>query len=119
MTLPTRVCDGSHVSRLGKAGLARRDGVEPLQRSALGAFAEGRRYGEKALRLATLTGPVEPLILAYSRLSLLYLAQGGLEDAIRVCNQGLALCRTSGKWLFPNDRGVPGLCLCAPGTSRG
>jgi tetratricopeptide (TPR) repeat protein len=39
---------------------------------------------------------VEPLILAYSRLATLYLAQGSLADAIRLGNQGLALCRTSG-----------------------
>ena len=64
--------------------------------SAFGAFAEGQRHGEEALRLATRAGPVEPLILAHSRLGTLYLAQGGLEDAIRLCDQGLALCRTSG-----------------------
>jgi tetratricopeptide (TPR) repeat protein len=64
--------------------------------SALGAFAEGRRYGEEALRLATLEGRGATPIVAHSCLGLLYLAQGDLEHAIRVLEQGLALCRASG-----------------------
>jgi class 3 adenylate cyclase/tetratricopeptide (TPR) repeat protein len=63
---------------------------------ALGAFAEGRRYGEEALRLATLEGRGNTPILAHCYLGLLYLAQGDLEHAIRVLDQGLALCRASG-----------------------
>jgi tetratricopeptide (TPR) repeat protein len=67
-----------------------------LTLSALGAFAEGRRHGEEALRLATLAGQRNTVIIAHVRLGLLYLAQGDLEPAIRVLDQGLALCRASG-----------------------
>jgi tetratricopeptide (TPR) repeat protein len=62
----------------------------------LGAFAEGRRHGEEALRLATLEGRRNTPIIAHSRLGTLYLAQGDLEHAIQVLEQGLALCRASG-----------------------
>jgi tetratricopeptide (TPR) repeat protein len=65
--------------------------------SALGAFAEGRRYGEEALRLATLEGRGDTPIMVYHRLGNLYLAQGDLAHAIRVWEQGLALCRASGE----------------------
>jgi len=73
--------------------------AQPL--SALGAFAEGRRHGEEALRLATLAGRGPTLIVAHACLGLLYRAQGDLEQAIRVLEQGLALCRASGTrdWL--------------------
>ena len=64
--------------------------------SALGEFAEGRRHGEEALRLATLEGRGAAPIVVHSRLGHLYLAQGDLEHAIRVLEQGLALCRASG-----------------------
>jgi tetratricopeptide (TPR) repeat protein len=64
--------------------------------SALGAFAEGRRHGEEALRLATLEGRGVTPVIAHSNLGSIYLAQGDLEQAIRVYGQGLALCRTSG-----------------------
>ena len=63
---------------------------------ALGAFAEGRRHGEEALRLATLAGRGDAPIIAHGCLGTLYLAQGDLEHAIRVFDQGLALCRASG-----------------------
>jgi tetratricopeptide (TPR) repeat protein len=64
--------------------------------SALGAFAEGRRHGEEALRFATLAGRGITPIVAHSRLGHLYLAQGDLAHASRVLEQGLALCRASG-----------------------
>ena len=69
--------------------------------SALGAFIEGRRHGEEALRLTTLEGRGETPIIAHACLGLLYLAQGDLEQAIRVFESGLALCRASGNrnWL--------------------
>jgi DNA-binding winged helix-turn-helix (wHTH) protein/tetratricopeptide (TPR) repeat protein/class 3 adenylate cyclase len=69
--------------------------------SALGAFAEGQRHGEEALRLATLEGRGSLPIVAHVCLGYLYLAQGDLEHAIRVFEQGLALCRASGdrSWL--------------------
>jgi class 3 adenylate cyclase/tetratricopeptide (TPR) repeat protein len=68
--------------------------------SALGAFGAGRRHGEEALRLATLDGRGAALGAAYSASALgrLYLAQGDLEPAIRVLEQGLALCRASDNW---------------------
>ena len=88
--------------------------------SALGAFAEGQRHGEEALRLATLAGRGATPIIAHGCLGHLYLAQGDLEHAIRVLEQGLALCRASGErtWLR-SDLGGPGLCRCAPGAPRG
>jgi class 3 adenylate cyclase/tetratricopeptide (TPR) repeat protein len=64
--------------------------------SALGAFAEGRRHGEEALRLATLEGRGYTPIVAHHCLGHLYLAKGDLEPAIRVLEPGLALCRASG-----------------------
>jgi tetratricopeptide (TPR) repeat protein len=64
--------------------------------TALGAFAEGRRHGEEALRLATREGRGATPIIAHGCLGLLYLAQGDLEHAIRVLEPGLALCRASG-----------------------
>jgi tetratricopeptide (TPR) repeat protein len=67
-----------------------------LPLSALGAFAEGRRHGEEALRLAMLEGRGDMPILAHSWLGHLYLAQGDLEHAIQVLEPGLALCRASG-----------------------
>jgi tetratricopeptide (TPR) repeat protein len=68
---------------------------------ALGAFAEGRRHGEEALRLASLEGRVSAPIVAHGCLGLLYLTQGDLEHATRLFDQGLALCRVSGDrtWL--------------------
>jgi tetratricopeptide (TPR) repeat protein len=64
--------------------------------SALGAFAEGRCHGEEALRLATLEsrGPTPAVVHAF--FSHLYLAQGDLEHAMRVLEQGMTLCRASG-----------------------
>jgi tetratricopeptide (TPR) repeat protein len=65
--------------------------------SEVGAFTEGRRYGEEALRLATLEGRGVTPLIASGHLGHLYLAQGDLEHAIRVLEQGLALCRASGE----------------------
>ena len=61
----------------------------------LGAFAEGRRHGEEALRLATRDGRGATPIVAHSALGRLSLAQGDLGHAIRVLEPGLALCRAS------------------------
>jgi tetratricopeptide (TPR) repeat protein len=74
--------------------------------SALGAFAEGRRHGEEALRLATLASRGLMPIMAHSHLGFLYLNQGDLEPAIRVWEQGLALCRASGARTFLRDMAV-------------
>ena len=63
----------------------------------LGEFVEGRRHGEEALRLATMEARGSIPILAHRRLGHLYLAQGDLAHAIRVFEQGLALCRASGE----------------------
>jgi tetratricopeptide (TPR) repeat protein len=69
--------------------------------STLGAFAEGRRHGEEALRLATLEGRGYAPFAAHACLGFLYVAQGDLEHAIQVLERGLALCRASGNrdWL--------------------
>jgi tetratricopeptide (TPR) repeat protein len=64
--------------------------------SALGAFTEGRRHGDEALRLATLAGRGATPVVAHIGLGALYLTKGDLEQAIRVLEQGLALCRASG-----------------------
>jgi tetratricopeptide (TPR) repeat protein len=76
--------------------------------SALGAFAEGRCHGEEALRLATLAGRRQTPIAARGCLGHLYLTQGDLEQAIRMLEQGLALCRASGNraWLQPIAAGL-------------
>jgi tetratricopeptide (TPR) repeat protein len=73
--------------------------------SELGAFAEGRRHGEEALRLATLAGRGDTPIIVHNCLGHLYLAQGDLGHAIWVFEQGLALCRASGD--RTNLRGIP------------
>jgi tetratricopeptide (TPR) repeat protein len=62
----------------------------------LGAFAEGRRHGEDALRRATQAGHGPLPVIAHSGLGDLYLIQGDLAHAIRVLEPGLALCRASG-----------------------
>jgi tetratricopeptide (TPR) repeat protein len=63
--------------------------------SVLGEFAEGRRHGEEALRLAMIDGQRDALITARApRLPIP--RPGDLEAAIRVFEEGLALCRTSG-----------------------
>jgi tetratricopeptide (TPR) repeat protein len=67
-----------------------------LTLSTLGAFAESRRHGEEALRLATLAGRGVTPIIANGCLGHVYLTQGDLEPAIRVLEQGLALGRASG-----------------------
>jgi class 3 adenylate cyclase len=61
-----------------------------------GAFAEGRHHGEEALRLAMLEGRGDTPIIAHGCLGDLSLVQGDLAHAIRVLDQGLALCRASG-----------------------
>ena len=66
----------------------------------LGAFAEGRRHGEEALRLATRGSRGVTPIIAHGCLGELYLAQGDLASAIQVWEQGLAHCRASGNRLW-------------------
>jgi tetratricopeptide (TPR) repeat protein len=68
---------------------------------ALGAFAEGRRHGEEALRLATLAGRGLTPIMAHGCLGHLSLTQGDLARAIQVLERALALCHASGAqtWL--------------------
>jgi class 3 adenylate cyclase/tetratricopeptide (TPR) repeat protein len=79
-----------------------------LTLSNLGAFAEGRRHGEEALRLATMEGRGDTPIVVHGCLGLLHLAQGDLEHAIRVLDPGLALGRASGNrnWLRPIAAGL-------------
>jgi predicted ATPase/class 3 adenylate cyclase len=75
---------------------------------ALGAFAEGRRHAEEALRLAMIEGQGVIPIVVYACLGYLYLAQGDLEQAVRMFDQGLTLCRASGSrdWLRPIVAGL-------------
>jgi tetratricopeptide (TPR) repeat protein len=63
---------------------------------ALGAFAEGRRHGEEALRRAMLEGRAAIPAIVHRHLGDSYLTRGDLEHAIRVFEQGLALSRASG-----------------------
>src|SRR5262249_29135651 len=56
-----------------------------------GAFAEGRRHGEEALRRAMRDGRGETPIVAHSCLGELYLTQGDLAPAVRVFEQGRVL----------------------------
>jgi class 3 adenylate cyclase/tetratricopeptide (TPR) repeat protein len=72
--------------------------------SPLGAFTEGRCHGEEALRLATPAGRGQTPIVAHGCLGLLSLAQGDLERAVWVLEQGLAFCRASG-----NQNWLPGI----------
>jgi tetratricopeptide (TPR) repeat protein len=76
--------------------------------SALGAFAEGRRHGEEALHLAMLEDQSSIPLIAHGCPGHLYLAQGDLERAIRVLEQGLVLCRASGNrtWLRETALGL-------------
>jgi tetratricopeptide (TPR) repeat protein len=71
----------------------------PRLLSILGEFAEGRRHGEEALRLAMIDRQWQrdAPITARAHLGRLYLAQGDLEAAIRVFEEGLALCRATGQ----------------------
>jgi tetratricopeptide (TPR) repeat protein len=66
--------------------------------SQLGQFAEGRRHGEEALRCATAEGRGNEPMVAHLYLGRLYLAQGDLEAAIRMLDQGLTLCRAADNW---------------------
>jgi class 3 adenylate cyclase/DNA-binding winged helix-turn-helix (wHTH) protein/tetratricopeptide (TPR) repeat protein len=67
--------------------------------TVLGEFAEGRRHGAEALRLAMRDGQwqSDAPIVAHSHLGRLHLAQGNLESAIRVFEEGLTLCRATGQ----------------------
>ena len=66
----------------GEAGTPRTDvqirsqALLALTLSALGAFAEGRRHGEEALRLATLAGRGDTPIVVHTCLGRLYLRKG-------------------------------------------
>jgi tetratricopeptide (TPR) repeat protein len=64
--------------------------------SELGAFTESRHHGEEAIRLANLVGRGITPITAHCNLGRLCLAQGDLEYAVRVLDQGQALCHASG-----------------------
>jgi tetratricopeptide (TPR) repeat protein len=83
------VTPGTDVRIVSQAWLAR-------TLTTLGAFDEGRRHGEEALRLATLEGRGETPMVAHACLGWLYLDQGDMEAAIRVLEPGLALCRAFG-----------------------
>jgi class 3 adenylate cyclase/tetratricopeptide (TPR) repeat protein len=71
----------------------------PQLLSTLGEFTEGRRHGEEALRLAMEDGwwHSDAPITARVHLGCLYLAQGDLGAAIRLFEEGLALCHATGQ----------------------
>ena len=66
--------------------------------SELGQFSGSRRYGEEALRLATVEGRGTEPMFAHRSLGYLYLAQGDLAAAIRLLDQSLTLCRAAELW---------------------
>jgi len=57
----------------------------------LGAFAEGRAYGEDALRLAEMVNHPYSLVWACEGVGHFFLRQGALSQAIRVFERGLGL----------------------------
>ena len=67
-----------------------------LTLGALGAFTEGRRYGEEALCLAMSNRQSDATIIAHGCLGLISLEQGHVEAAIQVLAQGLTLCQACG-----------------------
>ena len=86
----------------------------------LGAFAEGRRHGEEALRLATLAGqgpftghcpqrPRRPVPRPRG--------PGARHPGVGAGPGPLSRLREPQR--VANARGGPGLCLCAPGAPRG
>jgi tetratricopeptide (TPR) repeat protein len=82
----------------------------------LGAFAEGQRHGEEALRLATLEGRGTTPIVVHAWVGHLYLVKGDMEHVIRVCDQGLALCRASGiRNILPQIVACPGYAYALQG----
>ncbi|MGH7354313.1 MAG: ATP-binding protein, partial [Candidatus Rokuibacteriota bacterium] len=60
----------------------------------LGAFAEGARHGETAVRIAETARHPFTLTVAYWSLGHLYLRQGDLPPAIAMLDKGLGLSRT-------------------------
>jgi tetratricopeptide (TPR) repeat protein len=63
----------------------------------LGEFADGRRHGEEARRLIMMDESWQRDAPMYgARLGCLYLAQGKLEAAMRVFEEGLGLCHATG-----------------------
>jgi DNA-binding winged helix-turn-helix (wHTH) protein/tetratricopeptide (TPR) repeat protein len=71
--------------------------------SLLGEFADGRRHGEEALRLSMRDGQWQndAPIVAHTHLGCLHLVQGDLEAAMRVFEEGLALCRATIQRISP------------------
>ena len=102
---------------------ARRDvsGLSGLLPGRAGGVCRGRRHGEEGLRIAeALDSPrVTPDHCPWlARPSVP--PQGDLHQAISVLERGLALCQASDiRSYFRMARRGPGLCVCAPGASRG
>src|SRR2546427_10630353 len=57
----------------------------------LGGFAEGAGIGEEALRLAEAVAQPARMVIVLSYVGLFYRRQGGLQKAIPMLEQGLAL----------------------------
>jgi class 3 adenylate cyclase/DNA-binding winged helix-turn-helix (wHTH) protein/tetratricopeptide (TPR) repeat protein len=72
----------------------------------LGAFAEGRGYGEDALRLAEAFAHPYSLAQGCAAVGLFYLRQGALPQAVHVFERGLAVSETA--YLLPAIRMLNG-----------
>jgi tetratricopeptide (TPR) repeat protein len=59
----------------------------------LGRFAEGRRHGQAAIRIAEAAGSPFALVAATGGLGALYVRQGDPANAIPILERGLAACR--------------------------
>jgi tetratricopeptide (TPR) repeat protein len=61
----------------------------------LGEFAEGVAQGEEAVRIAEMVGQPFSLVVAYARLSHLYVVKGDLNKAIPMLVRSLDICRNA------------------------
>ena len=86
----------------------------------LGAFAESRRHGEEALRVATLEGRGATPVIAHAYLQATCTSPGGPGARHPDVRPGPGPCGVPpATAMCCNDRGRPGRCLCAPGAPGG
>jgi class 3 adenylate cyclase/tetratricopeptide (TPR) repeat protein len=106
-------CFRWNVERLGEALLQERFGM-PAPPSVfsrmwlawslaeVGAFAEGRTYGDEAIKIAETVAQAWSRIGAYYSVGLLSLRQGDFHKAITVLERGLTLCQAAHiRLMFP------------------